>query len=368
MKPTPLTQHHIQLGAKMTDFAGYSMPLQYTSVSEEHQMVRERAGLFDVSHMGEFIIKGKQALELVQVVTSNDASRLAVGEAQYSSLPNEPGGVVDDLLVYRLDEDQCNEGEQAFMLVVNASNIHKDLDWINRHNKFDTRVINISDQTGLLALQGPGATSILQPLTDLNLDNIAYYTFRKGQIAGQPNVLISATGYTGAGGFELYAENQSIVAIWEILLASTDPSLLVPAGLGARDTLRLEMGYCLYGNDIDDTTSLLEAGLGWITKLDKGNFIGREALLKQKETGVVSRLIGFTTDDRRVPRHDYLIENGTEEVIGRVTSGTFSPTLERPIGMGYVKKEYSRIGTELYFVAGKKRIKATVVKLPFLKK
>ncbi|MCB0685951.1 MAG: glycine cleavage system aminomethyltransferase GcvT [Saprospiraceae bacterium] len=367
MKNTPLTQHHIDLGGKMTDFAGYQMPIQYTSVSEEHRMVREKAGLFDVSHMGEFIIKGKQALDLIQWVTSNDASTLKIGDAQYSCMPNETGGIVDDLLVYRLDEDQCSEGEQAFMLVVNASNIDKDLAWINRHNTFDVSLINISDQTGLLALQGPLATSLLQPLTDLDLPAIDYYSFRKGTVAGFPNVLVSATGYTGAGGFEIYAENAVIVSIWETLLAKYDRSDLAPCGLGARDTLRLEMGYCLYGNDINDKTSPLEAGLGWITKLSKENFISKTILSQQKEEGFVRKLVGFTTEDRRAPRHDYIIENNEEEEIGVVTSGTHSPTLGYPIGMGYVAKPYSKSGTKIYFVAGKKKIEATVSKLPFLK-
>lgn len=351
----------------MTDFAGYEMPLQYSSVSEEHHMVREKAGLFDVSHMGEFIIKGRQALELIQLVTSNDASTLQIGEAQYSCLPNQDGGIVDDLLVYRLEEDQCAEGEQAFMLVVNASNIEKDLEWINRHNQFDTRVINISDQTGLLALQGPAAQKHLQKHTDLDLPSIEYYTFRKGTVGGNKNVLVSATGYTGAGGFEIYATNEVIVDIWNKLLENSPRSELVPCGLGARDTLRLEMGYCLYGNDISDKTSPLEAGLGWITKLGKDKFVAKEILVKQKEAGVVRKLIGFTTEDRRVPRHDYLIENEEGEVIGIVTSGTHSPSLDKPIGMGYVEKSYSKNGTDIFFVAGKKRIKATVSKLPFLK-
>jgi aminomethyltransferase len=368
MKSTPLTQHHIDLGAKMTDFAGYLMPLQYSSVSEEHQMVRNHAGLFDVSHMGEFIIKGKQALDLIQHVTSNDASKLEIGDAQYSCLPNLTGGIVDDLLVYRLDEDQCSAGEQAFMLVVNASNIQKDLDWIIEHNTFDTRVINISDQTGLLALQGPGALKILQGMTPLDLNDISYYSFKKGTVGGHSNVLISATGYTGAGGFEIYADNNKIVDIWERLIGESDASTLVPVGLGARDTLRLEMGYCLYGNDINDQTSPLEAGLGWITKLEKENFPGKDIIIKQKQDGIVRKLVGFTTEDRRVPRHDYPIENENEEIIGVVTSGTFSPTLEMPIGMGYVQKQYGKNGSEIYFVAGKKRIKAKVSKMPFLKK
>lgn len=367
MKSTPLTQRHIDLGAKMTDFAGYNMPLQYTSVTEEHLLVRKKAGLFDVSHMGEFIIKGKEALDLIQKVTSNDAATLAIGEAQYSCLPNDEGGIVDDLLVYRLDEDQCSAGERAYMLVVNASNIDKDLAWIKQHNNFDTRVIDISEQTGLLALQGPTATDILQKYTGIKLGDIKYYSFTKGTVAGCTNILISATGYTGAGGFELYGENDAIVKIWDTLMEDKATGALVPAGLGARDTLRLEMGFCLYGNDINDQTSPLEAGLGWITKLGKPAFVGKEIFSKQKENGVVKKLIGFKTEDRRVPRHDYLIENEQEESIGVVTSGTFSPSLDYPIGLGYVKKEFSKVGTEIFFVAGRKKIKATITKLPFLK-
>lgn len=367
-KHTPLTRHHIDLGAKITDFAGFQMPLQYTSVSEEHLMVRSQAGVFDVSHMGEFIIKGKEALNLIQQITTNDASKLDIGRAQYSCMPNHEGGIVDDLLVYRLDEDQCSEGEQAYMLVVNGANIQKDLHWIQNQNKFDTRVINISDDTGLVALQGPQAKNILSKHTNLNLDQIEYYTFCKGTVADETNVLVSATGYTGAGGFELYGTNESIVKIWEALLDSTDRDVLCPAGLGARDTLRLEMGYCLYGNDIDDHTSPLEAGLGWITKLSKGEFNSRSIFIKQKEEGVVRKLVGFVTDDRRVPRHGYTILDADDRQIGHVTSGTFSPSLDQPIGMGYVTREMSKTGTEIYFAAGKKKIRAIVTKLPFLKK
>jgi aminomethyltransferase len=365
MKSTPLTQHHINLGAKMTGFAGYNMPLQYSSVTQEHKMVRAHAGLFDVSHMGEIIIKGKGALPLIQHITSNDASRLEIGEAQYSCFPNLEGGIVDDILVYRLDEDQCSEGERAYMLVVNASNIEKDLAWIQLQNTFDTRIINISDATGLLALQGPMASEYLQACTSVDLKTIPYYAFRKGEVAGCDNVLISCTGYTGAGGFELYAGNKDIVKIWEALRKNNQ---VEPAGLGARDTLRLEMGYCLYGNDITDSTSPLEAGLGWITKMRKEGFIGKELFAKQKEAGLVRKLVGFVSDDRRVPRHDYVIESADEQVIGVVTSGTFSPTLGQPIGMGYVETAYSKTGTEIYFVAGRKKIKATVSKLPFLKR
>ncbi|NND34552.1 MAG: glycine cleavage system aminomethyltransferase GcvT [Saprospiraceae bacterium] len=367
MKSTPLTQKHIDLGAKMTDFAGYNMPLQYTSVSDEHLMVRRSAGIFDVSHMGEFIIKGKEALDLIQLVTSNDASVLEIGQAQYSCLPNESGGIVDDLLVYRLTEDQCSEGERAYMLVVNASNIEKDLAWINNHNKFSTRVIDISDQTGLLALQGPAALEILQRHTEIDLKSIKYYSFQKGVVAGCDNVIVSATGYTGAGGFEIYAANESMIKIWDCLFSDASSDTMVPAGLGSRDTLRLEMGYCLYGNDINDQTSPLEAGLGWITKLKKTDFIGKNHLLQQKEEGVVKKLVGFWTDDRRVPRQGYIVENKEGASIGIVTSGTFSPSLNHPIGMGYVEVTFSKPDTEIYFVAGRKKIKARITKFPFLK-
>jgi aminomethyltransferase len=336
MKTTPLTDTHIALGARMAEFAGYNMPISYSGIQEEHHAVRNGAGMFDVSHMGEFIVRGKEALDLVQYVTSNDASRLAVGDAQYSCLPNGKGGIVDDLLVYRLPEDMCAEGEQAFMLVVNASNIEKDWDWISRHNRFDTRLINISDETGLLAVQGPKATQLLQTLTDVDLASMKYYTFKKGRFAGIDNVLISATGYTGAGGFELYAANEHIVALWNAVMEAGKPYDLKPIGLGARDTLRLEMGYCLYGNDIDDGTSPLEAGLGWITKLQKGDFIDAEVMRNQKAAGLQRKLVGFVLEDRRVPRHGYLIEDMEGNEIGVVSSGTQSPSLGYPVGMGYV--------------------------------
>ena len=365
MKTTPLTERHIALGAKMAEFAGYNMPILYGNIQEEHHAVRKGVGVFDVSHMGEFIVRGKEALQLVQKVTSNDAAALEVGQAQYSCLPNGQGGIVDDLLVYRLPEDMCAEGEQAFMLVVNASNIEKDWDWISRHNTFDTRLINISDQTGLLAVQGPLAAKALQPLTDVDLSAITYYTFSKGTLAGVDNVLISATGYTGAGGFELYAEAEQLVKIWDAIFEAGKALGIQPIGLGARDTLRLEMGFCLYGNDIDDTTSPIEAGLGWITKTKKGDFISRDLFQRQREEGIERKLVGFTVDDRRVPRHGYPIENEAGEVIGEVTSGTQSPSLGIPIGLGYVQKDYSTAGSSIQVVAGQKRLAATVVKLPF---
>lgn len=368
MKDTPITHIHQALGAKMADFAGYNMPIQYTSITEEHQSVRQGVGIFDVSHMGEFIVKGRQALDLVQKVTSNDASKLGVGEAQYSCLPNLTGGIVDDLLVYRLGEDMCNEGEQAFMLVVNASNIDKDWNWISGYNQYDTRLIDISEKTGLLAVQGPKAISTLQKLTDINLSDIKYYDFTKGKIAGIDNVLISATGYTGSGGFELYVANENTEALWNAVMNAGAEFDIKPCGLGARDTLRLEMGYCLYGNDIDDATSPLEAGLGWITKLKKiPAFNGAELMISLKEKGLVKKLVGFTMTERRVPRHGYLIFDADENEIGVVTSGTQSPTLDQPIGMGYVPTTYSTQGSKIYVQAGKKMLEAQVCPLPFLK-
>ncbi len=367
MKSTGLTQIHIDLGARMAEFAGYNMPISYTTIMEEHNSVRESVGVFDVSHMGEFIIKGKEALNLVQQVTSNDAATLEIGEAQYSCLPNNQGGIIDDLIVYRLSEDQCAEGEQAYMLVVNASNIEKDFNWIKAHNKFDTRLINISDQTSLLAIQGPQAVQVVQQLTEINLSAIKFYSFQKGSIAGEDNVLISATGYTGSGGLELYVRNDQVLRLWKALFEVGQAYAIRPIGLGARDTLRLEMGYCLYGNDISDTTSPLEAGLGWITKLGKDDFNGKEAILSLKEQGLSRRLVGFKINDRRVPRHDYpIIADGKE--IGVVTSGTLSPSLGIPIGMGYVKWRYRKPGTNLFIQAGKKLLEAEVVKLPFYKK
>ncbi|MBK8655910.1 MAG: glycine cleavage system aminomethyltransferase GcvT [Haliscomenobacter sp.] len=367
MKNTPLTEKHLALGAKMAPFAGYHMPISYSGINEEHQNVRTNVGVFDVCHMGEFIVRGKQALDLVQKVTSNDASALAIGQAQYSCLPNLQGGIVDDLLVYRLTEDMCSEGEMAFMLVVNASNMEKDWEWINSQNTFDTRLINISDQTGLIALQGPRSLEVLQPLTDIDLASLKYYTFTKGKVAGMENVLVSATGYTGAGGFELYLAAEHTAAMWDALFESGKPLGIQPAGLGARDTLRLEMGYCLYGNDIDDATSPLEAGLGWITKLNKGDFISSALFRKQKEAGVGKKLVGLTLEDRRVPRHGYPIEDQEGNLIGEVTSGTMSPSLQIPIGMGYVKTPFAGAGTSVFVVAGGKKLPARVTKLPFYK-
>lgn len=367
MKTTPLTQVHTDLGAKMAEFAGYLMPITYAGIKDEHMAVREHCGIFDVSHMGEFIIRGKEALDLVQKITSNDASKLAIGQAQYSCMPNLVGGIVDDLLVYRLDEDRCSEGEMAFMLVVNASNIEKDWNWIESNNDFDCGMINISDKSGLLAIQGPKATELLQHLTDVDLSTIEYYHFTKGKVAGIENVLISATGYTGSGGFELYVDNSKLKELWDAILAIGEPYQLQPCGLGARDTLRLEKGFCLYGNDIDDETSPLEAGLGWITKLDKGaEFNSEEILRQQKVNGLKKRLVAFKVSERRVPRHGYTICNEGGDEIGVVTSGTQSPCLDIPIGTGYVQTGNHKIGNTIYFQAGKKLIPAEIVKLPFV--
>lgn len=367
MKNTPLNDKHLALGARMAEFAGYNMPISYTNIKEEHHCVRNNVGVFDVSHMGEFIVKGKEALDLIQLVTSNDASKIEIGQAQYSCLPNAEGGIVDDLLVYRLAEDNCAEGERAYMLVVNASNIEKDWNWISKHNTFDTRLINISEQTALLAVQGPKADEVLQSLTNVKLSDLAYYTFTKGTIAGIDNVLISATGYTGSGGFELYVDNQHAEALWDAIFAAGKDFDIQPIGLGARDTLRLEKGYCLYGNDITDETSPIEAGLGWITKTKKGDFNSREIFVKQRAEGVDRKLVGFKVEDRRVPRHGYAIEDLAGNPIGEVTSGTQSPTLDVPIGLGYVQQEFAAPGTEIAIVAGKKRLKAVVERPPFVK-
>lgn len=361
MKNTPFTEKHIALGAKMASFAGYNMPISYTGINDEHHAVRKNAGVFDVSHMGEFILKGENALELIQRVTSNDASKLTPGKAQYSCLPNPEGGIVDDLLVY------CIEENQVYMLVVNAGNIDKDWNWISQHNTKGVEMHNISDKTCLLAIQGPNAASILQPLTEVDLVNLKYYTFVKSTFAGVPNVLISATGYTGAGGVEIYFEDKDGAAekIWNTLFEVGGPQGLKPIGLGARDTLRLEMGFCLYGNDIDDRTSPLEGGLGWITKFTK-DFTAKEILEKQKAAGVTQKLVGFEMVDKGIPRHDYVIKDAQGEVIGRVTSGTQSPSLQKAIGLGYVKTAFAAQDSEIYIEVRDKLLKAKVVKVPFL--
>lgn len=360
MKNTPFTETHIALGAKMAPFAGYNMPISYTGINDEHATVRRSAGVFDVSHMGEFIIKGPNALPLIQQVTSNDASKLENGQAQYSCLPNESGGIVDDLLVY------CIEKEKVYMLVVNASNIEKDWDWINRFNTSGAEMQNISDRTCLLAVQGPMATRILQPLTDMDIMNLKYYHFSKGKFAGVDNVLVSATGYTGAGGVEIYFDNKDDAAnkVWDAIFSAGAAHGIKPIGLGARDTLRLEMGYCLYGQDIDDTTSPLEAGLGWITKFTKP-FIGREVLEKQKAEGIQRKLIGFEMIEKGIPRHHYSIVDEAGVQIGYVTSGTQSPSLHKAIGMGYVNTSYASPDKEIRILIRDKPLRAKVVRLPF---
>lgn len=362
MKSTPFTQKHMALGAKMAPFAGYNMPISYSSINEEHHTVRKNAGVFDVSHMGEFILKGENALPLIQRLTTNDASKLKSGQAQYSTLTNEKGGIIDDLLVY------CIEENKVYMLVVNAANIEKDWNWIVQHNtEAPAEIHNISDKTALLAVQGPMATAILQPLTDLDIINLKYYTFTKGKFAGVDNVLISATGYTGAGGVEIYFEDKDDAAekIWNAIFEVGTPKGLKPIGLAARDTLRLEMGYCLYGNDLDDTTTPLEAGLGWITKFTK-DFTAKEILQKQKAEGVQRKLIGFALVDKGIPRHGYEIVDDTGSTIGVVTSGTQSPTLGKAIGLGYVQTAFSEIGTRIFIKVRDKQLAADVVKMPFV--
>ncbi len=365
IKTTALTERHIALGAKMAPFAGYNMPISYTSISEEHAAVRTGVGVFDVSHMGEFIVRGEKALDLLQRVTSNNVAKLEIGDAQYSCLPNQTGGIVDDLLVYRLSEERCAAGERAYMLVVNASNIDKDWEWIASHNDEGVTMINISDQTGLLAVQGPKAAAVLQSLTEVDLAGMKYYTFVRGQFAGIDNVLISATGYTGSGGFELYVDAAHLEPLWEAVLRAGEAEGIRAIGLGARDTLRLEMGYCLYGNDIDDATSPIEAGLGWITKTKKGEFNSREIFKRQRAEGVSRKLIGLQLDGRRVPRQGYVIENTEGQEIGVVTSGTQSPSLGHPIGMGYVAVGQASPGNVVNIVFGKKRLEATLTKPPF---
>jgi len=368
MKNTPFTQKHIDLGAKMAEFAGYNMPISYSGINDEHAAVRNSAGVFDVSHMGEFILKGEHALDLIQRITSNDASKLTDGKAQYSCFPNKDGGIVDDLIVY------CLEENKAYMLVVNASNIEKDWNWIQSFNTPPkggqggaVEMHNISDKTCLLAIQGPNATKILQPLTEMDIMNLKYYTFTKGSFAGVENVLISATGYTGAGGVEIYFEDKGDDAskIWDAIFEAGQKGGIKPIGLGARDTLRLEMGYCLYGNDIDDTTSPLEAGLGWITKFSKP-FTNSGYFEKQKADGLTKKLVGFEMIEKGIARKDYRIKIFEGHIIGRVTSGTQSPTLGKAIGMGYVETKLSAIDSEIFISIRNTLLKAKVVKMPFV--
>ena len=362
MKKTALHHKHLALGAKMVPFAGYDMPVSYTGIIAEHQTVREQVGIFDVSHMGEFIIKGVGAMALIQRITSNDVAKLNQGDAQYSCLPNGKGGIVDDLLVYML-------GEEEYMLVVNASNIDKDWDWIAQHNTEGVEMKNISDQVALMAVQGPKTAEALQSLTDVDLAAMKYYTFVRGNFAGFDNVIISATGYTGSGGFEIYVTNDNAEAVWEAIMQVGADYGIQPIGLGARDTLRLEMGYCLYGNDIDDTTSPLEAGLGWITKLNiEADFVDKAHLIEQKAAGLQRKLVGFVLDGKRPPRQGYNIVNEEGRVIGVVTSGTKGPSVGKAIGMGYVEKSYSKSGTTIYIDVRGKQLEAITQKLPFYQK
>jgi len=358
MKELALNNTHLEAGGKMVEFAGFSMPVQYSGLNDEHLAVRNGVGVFDVSHMGEFFVKGSNALELIQYLTSNDASKLVDGKIQYSCFPNFTGGIIDDLLVYRISEEE-------YMLVVNGANLEKDWAWVNQNNKVEADLENHSDKLSLLAVQGPKAADALQSLTDINLTEMKYYTFEIGTFAGVDNVLVSATGYTGSGGFEIYFKNQDAETIWNAIFEAGKSVGIKPCGLGARDTLRLEKGFCLYGNDINDDTSPIEAGLGWITKFTK-DFINLKQLKQQKEEGVQRKLVAFEMIDRGIPRHDYLIVNEVGEEIGVVTSGTQSPMLHKGIGMGYVPLELAKPDTTIYIKVRKKNLKANVVKLPFV--
>ncbi|MDR0973114.1 MAG: glycine cleavage system aminomethyltransferase GcvT [Prevotellaceae bacterium] len=361
MKTTPFTEKHIALGAKMHEFAGYNMPIEYSGIIDEHMTVCEGVGVFDVSHMGEFWVEGEKALAFLQRITSNDVSSLSVGKAQYTCFPNEQGGIVDDLIVYRYEVEK-------YLLVVNASNIEKDWNWCVHHNAEGVRLKNASDRIAQLAVQGPKAIEVLQSLTDINLKEIPYYAFRTGILAGDAKVILSNTGYTGAGGFEIYMYNADADKIWDAVFQAGSAYGIKPIGLGARDTLRLEMGYCLYGNDLNDSTSPLEAGLGWITKFSEGkDFISRPLLEKQKQEGVRRKLVGFEMIDRGIPRHGYTLMNANGETIGVVTSGTMSPTRKIGIGMGYVQTAYAPLGTEIFVDMRGRKLKAVVVKPPFRK-
>ncbi len=359
MKEIALNDIHVALNAKMVPFAGFNMPVSYEGINIEHQTVRNAVGVFDVSHMGEFLISGDKALDLIQKVISNDASKLVDGKAQYCCLPNKDGGIVDDLLVYRINAEK-------YLLVVNASNVEKDWNWISQHNTMDATMEDLSDGYSLLAIQGPKAAEAMQSLTEVNLKDMKFYTFEVAEFAGVKNVIISATGYTGSGGFEIYFKNEDAKQIWNNVMEAGANFGIKPIGLAARDTLRLEMGYCLYGNDIDDTTSPIEAGLGWVTKFTK-DFINSEALKKEKEEGPKRKLIAFELDQRGVPRHGYNIVNDNGKIIGIVTSGTMSPSLEKGIGMGYIPAEMAKTGEKIFIQVRNKAIPATLVKLPFYK-
>ena len=361
MKTTPFTETHIALGAKMHEFAGYNMPIEYSGIIDEHMTVCNGVGVFDVSHMGEFWVKGPNALEFLQQVTSNNVAILPIGKAQYTCFPNEEGGIVDDLLVYHYEEEK-------YLLVVNAANIEKDWNWCVSHNTVGAELENSSDSMAQLAIQGPKATEVLQRLTSVNLSDIPYYAFTTGEFAGCSNVIISNTGYTGAGGFELYFYPEDGKKIWDAIFEAGAPEGIKPIGLGARDTLRLEMGFCLYGNDLSDTTSPLEAGLGWITKFVEGkNFTARAILEKQKAEGVTRKLVAFEMIDRGIPRHGYKLVNAEDEEIGEVTSGTMSPTRKIGIGMAYVAKAYTALDTEIFIDVRGRKLKVKVVKAPFRK-
>ena len=359
MKNTALTHIHEALGAKLVPFAGYNMPVQYEGVNIEHETVRNGVGVFDVSHMGEFFLKGENALALIQKITTNDASKLVPGKAQYTCMPNADGGIVDDLIIYMITENE-------YMLVVNASNIEKDWNWISQHNDLNVVMENRSDNWSLLAIQGPKAAEAMQSLTSVDLSTIKFYTFEITEFAGIPNVVVSATGYTGSGGFEVYVKNEDVEQLWNKVFEAGKDWNIKPIGLAARDTLRLEMGYCLYGNDIDDTTSPIEAGLGWITKFSK-DFVNAEALKEQKEQGVSRKLVAFELTERGIPRKDYEIVDSDGTIIGKVTSGTMSPSLSKGIGLGYVTIENSKLDADIFIQIRKKQIPAKVVKLPFYK-
>lgn len=362
MKNITLNDTHVALGAKMVPFAGFNMPVQYEGVNAEHETVRNGVGVFDVSHMGEFLISGADALDLIQRITTNDASTLTIGRAQYSCMPNGKGGIIDDLIIYRIKEEQ-------YLLVVNASNIEKDWNWISSHNTKGVEMRDLSDDYSLLAIQGPKAVEAMQSLSSIDLSAIKYYHFEVADFAGIEHVIISATGYTGSGGFEIYCKNSEVQQVWNKVMEAGADFGIKPIGLAARDTLRLEMGFCLYGNDIDDTTSPLEAGLGWITKLGKDSeFVDKDFLTKQKEAGVSRKLIAFEMIDRGIPRHDYTIEDANGNSIGKVTSGTMSPSMKVGIGLGYVTLDQATMDNEIFISIRDKGVKAKIVKLPFYKK
>ncbi|MCT3697629.1 glycine cleavage system aminomethyltransferase GcvT [Elizabethkingia anophelis] len=358
MKRTALFDKHVSLGAKIVPFAGFEMPVQYSGVTEEHFAVREKAGMFDVSHMGQFFIEGPGSKELLQKVTTNNVDALEDGKAQYSCLPNENGGIVDDLIVYKI-------ADEKYFVVVNASNIDKDWKHISKYNTFGAKMTNASDDMSLIAIQGPKATEILQKLTDTPLADIPYYNFTIGAVAGVQDVIISNTGYTGSGGFEIYFQNENAVKLWDALTEAGEEFGMIPCGLASRDTLRLEKGFCLYGNDIDDTTSPIEAGLGWITKFDK-NFVSKDVFAKQKEEGISRKLVGFEMQEKAIPRHDYEVVDAEGNVIGKVTSGTMSPMKKIGVGLAYVAKPHFKLGSDIFIRIRNKDIPAKVVKLPFV--